>query len=97
LINLYYSSIFSSEDNIPHILWQNTSDPFIIDIKAIRRRIRAIGRNKSVGPDRIPGEVLKMGGEAMIPYLARLLEITMNNGALPGDGGPCSQGGLIDP
>jgi len=85
LINLYYFSIFSSEDNIAHIQRENTSDPFIIDIKAIRRRIRAIGRNKSVGPDRIPGEILKMVGEAMIPYLARLLEITMNNGALPGD------------
>jgi hypothetical protein len=72
LINLYYSSIFSSEENIPHIQGENTSDPFIIDIKAIRR-IRAIGRNKSVGPDRIPEEILKMGGEAMIPYLAHLL------------------------
>jgi hypothetical protein len=44
-----------------------------------------IGRNKSVGPDRIPGEILKMGGEAMIPYFVRLLEITMYNAALPGD------------
>jgi hypothetical protein len=26
-----------------------------------------------------------MGGEAMIPYLARLIEITMNNGTLPED------------
>jgi len=40
-----------------------------------------IGKNKS----RIPGEIIKMGGEAMIPYLARLLEITMNNGTLPED------------
>jgi hypothetical protein len=85
LVNLYYSSIFSSEDNIRTYRGENTSDPFTIDVKAIRRRIRAIGRNKSVGPDRIPGEILKMGGEAMIPYLARLLEITMNNGALPED------------
>jgi hypothetical protein len=85
LINLYYSSIFSSEDNIPHVQRENTSDPFTIDIKAIRRRIRAVGRKKSVGPDRIPGEILKVGEEAMIPYLVRLLEINMNNGALPGD------------
>jgi len=26
-----------------------------------------------------------LGGEAMIPYLARLLDITMNNKAIPGD------------
>ena len=43
-----------------------------------------IGKNKSVGPDRVSGEILKLGGEAMIPYLARLIDITMNNGTLPG-------------
>ena len=36
-------------------------------------------RNKSVGPDGIPGAKLKMGGEAMIPYLARLRNRTINN------------------
>ena len=44
-----------------------------------------IGRNKLVGPDGIPGAILKMGGEAMIPYLARLLDITINNGTIPRD------------
>jgi len=33
----------------------------------------------------VSGEILKLGGEAMIPYLAQLLDITMNNGTLPGD------------
>jgi len=27
----------------------------------------------------------KLGGEAMIPYLARLLDIMMNNNVIPGD------------
>jgi hypothetical protein len=44
-----------------------------------------IERRKSVGTDCIPGEVLKMGGEAMIPYLARLLNIRINNGTIPSD------------
>jgi hypothetical protein len=44
-----------------------------------------IGRNKSVGPDDVPGDILKMGGEAMIPYLARLLDISISNGTIPGD------------
>ena len=44
-----------------------------------------IGRNKSVGPDGIPGAILKMGGEAMIPYLARLLDITINSGTITRD------------
>ena len=42
-------------------------------------------KKKSVGPDRVSGEIKKLGGKAMIPYLARLLDITMNNGTLPGD------------
>jgi hypothetical protein len=44
-----------------------------------------IGRNNSVGPDGIPGAILKMGGEAIIPYLARLLDITISNGTIPRD------------
>ena len=81
----YYSTVFSGEGNILHRQGENTGDPFTTDIKTIRRRIKAIGKNKSVGPDRVSGEILKLGGEAMIPYLARLLDITMNNGTLPGD------------
>jgi hypothetical protein len=44
-----------------------------------------IGRKKSVGPDGIPAATLKMGGEAMIPYLARFLNITIYNCAIPRD------------
>jgi hypothetical protein len=44
-----------------------------------------IGRNKSVGPDDIPGDILKMGGKATIPYLARLIDISINNSTLPAE------------
>ena len=74
--NSSYSTVFSREGNVL---------PIQGDIKTIRRRIKVIGKNKSVGPDRVFGEILKLGGEAMFPYLARLLDITMNNGILPGD------------
>jgi hypothetical protein len=83
--NSYYSTVFSSEGNIPYIQSEKTNDPFTTDIKTIRRRTQTIGENKSVGPDRISGEILKLDGKATIPYLARLLDITMNNGTLPGD------------
>ena len=83
--NFYYSTVFSSEVSILHIQRENTGDPFTTDIKTFRRRNEAIGKNKSVEPDRISGEILNLGGEAMIPCLARLLDITMNNGTLPGD------------
>jgi len=68
--NFNYSTVFSSEGNILHIHSENTDDPFTTNIKTIRRRIKAIGKNKSVGPDRVSGEILKLGGEAMILYLA---------------------------
>jgi len=35
-----------------------------------------IGRNNSVGPYGIPGKILKLGGEAVIPNLVWLLDIT---------------------
>ena len=77
-LNFYYSTIFSGEDSIQHTQGINSANPFTIDIKTI-------GRNKSVGSDNISGEKNKMGGEAMIPYLACLLEMTINNGTLLGD------------
>jgi hypothetical protein len=33
----------------------------------------------------IPGEILKLGGEAMIPCLVRLLQITLNNATIQSD------------
>jgi len=38
-----------------------------------------------LAPEGISGVILELGGETMIPYLARLLHITMNNGTLPAD------------
>ena len=85
MFNTYYSTVFSRQDNIPHIQSGISGVPFITDVKIIRRRIKATGKNKSVGPDRVSGEILKLGGEAMILYLTRLLDTTVNSGSLPGD------------
>jgi hypothetical protein len=60
-LNSYYSTIFNREESIPQIQEVNKINPFTIDINALRRRIRTIGKNKSVGPDRVAGEILKMG------------------------------------
>ena len=38
-----------------------------------------------MGTDRKSEEILKLWFETMFPYLARLLDITMYNDALPGD------------
>jgi len=38
-----------------------------------------------MGPDGVPGRILKLGREAMIPYLVRLLEITVNSVTIPSD------------
>ena len=54
----------------------NWYETFIINTKVIRKRSAKIGKKKSVEPDGVPGEILKLGGEAMTSYLARLLEIS---------------------
>jgi len=69
-LNLYYSSVFSSEGNILNIQGKISSEPFTIDTTIIRKRIVAIRKNKLVGPDCVSREILKLGGEAMISYLA---------------------------
>jgi hypothetical protein len=81
----YYASDFSSERDIPETNATNSEKTFIIRTSIIRRRLAMIERIKSVGPECIHGEILKMGGEATIPYLTRLLDITINNGAIPSD------------
>jgi len=45
-------------------------------IKLLKKGLAKFGRNKSVGPDGVPGEILKLGGEAMTLHLARLIEIS---------------------
>ena len=79
ILNNYYASAFSYERDIPEIKTAHVYEPFNIKIRFIRKRSAMIGRNKSVGPDSIPGDILKMGGKAMIPYLAHLLDISINN------------------
>jgi hypothetical protein len=49
----------------------------------IRKRLTKIWKNKSEGPDGVPGQILKLCGVAVAPYLARLLEISLNNASIP--------------
>jgi len=42
-------------------------------------------KNKSIGTDGISEQIIKLGGEATIPYLARLLDMKINNCVLPAD------------
>jgi len=84
-LNSHYASVFSWESSNPGIQPTQSGKPFTVNIDIIKNTLSPIGRKKSVGPDGIPGEILKLGGEAMIPYLARLLDIAMNNNAVLGD------------
>jgi len=85
ILNSYFPSIFCCVYNIPEIKLVNSGETFIINTKVIRKRLAKIGRNKSVGPDGIPIEILKLCGEAMTPYIARLFEISLNNATIPSD------------
>jgi hypothetical protein len=85
VLNHYYASVFCSEQDIRDIISTHSDKPSTIKITIIRKRLGMIGRNKLVGPDGIPGTILKMGGETMILYLARLPDIIINNVTTPRD------------
>jgi hypothetical protein len=82
-LNSYFASIFICKYNNPQIQSTDVGKPFTVSINSIRKQLAAIGRKKSAGPDGISGEILKLGGEAMIPYLAKWLDMTMNNNSIP--------------
>jgi hypothetical protein len=63
----------------------HSGEHFTTNLNTIRKLLAAIWRNKSIGPDGTPGEILKVGGEAMIPYLEQLLDIMINNATIPSD------------
>jgi len=84
-LNNYYASVFSCELNIQDINSTPSDKHFSIKSSLIRKRLAMIARNQSVEPDGIPGAILKMGGKAMIQYLAQLLDITIKNGTIPRD------------
>jgi hypothetical protein len=44
-------------------------ESFTIIMKMIKKRLAAIGRDKSIEPDGIHGEMLKLDGESMIRNL----------------------------
>ena len=73
VLNSYYASLFCCDHG------NKISQPgenFIINTKVIRKRLAKLWRNKSVGPDEVPGEILKLDGVAMTPFLPKLLEIS---------------------
>jgi hypothetical protein len=69
-LHSYYASVFSCEQNRLPIQSAHSDEPYIISISIIRKRLAAIRRNKPTGPDGIPWEILKLGGVAIILYLA---------------------------
>jgi hypothetical protein len=73
ILNSYNSSVFCCDRNILEIKLASSIETFIINSKVIRKRLAKTGRNKSVGPDGVPGEILKLVGEATTSNLARLL------------------------
>jgi hypothetical protein len=69
------ATLIQISSSIPQIQCANSCGTF-----AIKRC-----KNKSVEPDSISGEILKLAGEAMIPYLVPLFNITINNATIPSD------------
>ena len=84
-LSSHYASVFCCNRNTPEIKLSNSDETKIINSKIIRKGLAKIGRTKSVGPEEVLGEILKLSGEAMTPFLVRLLEISLNNATIPSD------------
>ena len=84
-LNSYYATVFGRRAIIPNLVSVENTGQFSIKPRDIRRRISKLKTRKSVGPDGIAGDMLKLGGEAMISYLVRIFEISINNGTVPRD------------
>jgi hypothetical protein len=67
-LNFYYYSVFSCERSVQQIHHAHSGNPFTINNKIMRKKLPAIGKNKSVGTDSISGGILKLGAEVKIPY-----------------------------
>ena len=85
VLNSYYESVFCCDHNISKIKLAKSSETLIISTKVIRKRLANSGRNKSLGPDGAPGDILKLDVETTTPFLARLLETSLNNVTIPSD------------
>jgi len=85
ILNSCFASVFCCDLNIPEIKLANSGESSIIVTKVIRKRLAKFERNKSVGSDGVPDEILKLGREVVTPYLARLLEISLSNATTPRD------------
>ena len=57
ILNSSYSSVFCCDHNIPEIQLATSGENVIINTKIIRKSLAKIGRNKSVGPDGVTGEL----------------------------------------
>lgn len=85
-LNSYFISVFNLDGEKCDIVQGTHSDSsFKVTLKMVRERITKLKNHKSRGPDEIPTEILKLGGEAMIPYIIRLINISINNATLPHD------------
>ena len=84
-LNSCYATLFGCERNVTQTTTTHSAEPFTIDIKMVRKRLAAVGRSKSIWPEDVPGEILKLDVEAVFPLLARLLDITFNHATIPSD------------
>ena len=77
ILNSYHASVFWCDHKIPKIQLANSGETFIINTRVTRKTSEKIGRNKLLRPDEFPDEILKLGGEATHPLLARIPEISI--------------------
>lgn len=83
--NAYFVSVFKPERAQEQVHYFPVENQFKLHAWELRNRIKSLENGKSRGPDGISTDFIKLGGEAILPYLLRLFNISINNASLPDD------------
>ena len=89
IIGSQFSSVDSKEDtaDLPDLGPSNTQSapPINVDTKGIQKLLKDLKPHKSSGHDIIPARLLKTAADELVPGLAHLFQISIDNGKIPLD------------
>lgn len=90
--NMWFAQVFNKDrprvdDSLKgdNVAGQSCPNYLEITNSIILRKIQNLKNRKSKGPDDIPSDAIKLGNNAIVPYLRTLFIATLNNNSIPGD------------
>ena len=89
ILNSQFSSVFTSEDlsNMPDMGVSSTPEipPIIIHHNGVMKLLTSLNPHKAMGPDSIPGRLLKETAKEITPALTFIFQASINQSKIPSD------------